>query len=97
MPATSVGYVDVNVRTSHPPYEWPTMTYGGFSPALSRSKWSSYTCCRIVRGCGPMSLQPSPARSYEQTRAKLETPGCTRLQSTEKSPMPASRITVGCD
>src|SRR5512146_1869841 len=44
-----------------------------------------------------MSLQPSPARSYAHTRAKFETPGCTRLHSTEKSPMPASRITLGSD
>src|SRR4029079_16071044 len=42
-------------------------------------------------------LQPSPARSYEHTRANFETPDCTRLHSTEKSPMPASKITVGCD
>src|SRR5436309_8451394 len=49
----------------------------------------------MVRGCGPSSLHPSPARSYEQTRANLATMGCTRLHSTEKSPIPASRITVG--
>src|SRR3954470_4269053 len=50
----------------------------------------------MVRGCGPSSLHPDPARSYEQTRANRATPGCTRLQSTEKSPAPASRMTVGC-
>src|SRR5439155_2541966 len=31
------------------------------------------------------------------TRAKRATPGWTRLQSTEKSPAPASRIAVGCE
>src|SRR5690349_4623937 len=49
----------------------------------------------MVRGCGPRSLHPSPARSYEQTRANLATPDWTRLHSTEKSPLPASRMTVG--
>ena len=39
----------------------------------------------------------SPARSYEQTRAKAAMPGWTRLQSTEKSPAPASKMTVGRD
>src|ERR1043166_1774404 len=49
----------------------------------------------MVRGCGPRSLHPSPARSYEHTRAKPATPGGTRAPSTEKSPTPASRMTVG--
>src|SRR4029453_13180469 len=51
----------------------------------------------MVRGRGPRSLHPDPARSYEHTRAKRATAGCTRLQSTEKSPAPASRMTVGCE
>jgi hypothetical protein len=51
----------------------------------------------MVRGRGPRSLHPDPARSYEHTRAKRATLGCTRLQSTEKSPAPASRMTIGCE
>ena len=51
----------------------------------------------MVRGRGPRSLHPDPARSYEHARAKRATRGCTKLQSTEKSPAPASRMTVGCE
>src|SRR6185503_15365994 len=49
----------------------------------------------MVLGFGPILLHPSPARSYQQTLANFDTPGCTRLHSPEKSPMPASSITVG--
>jgi hypothetical protein len=40
--------------------------------------------------------RPPHGRTSTQ-RANVATRGCTRPHSTEKSPTPASRITVGCD
>src|SRR4051812_7123400 len=48
----------------------------------------------MVRGPGPASLQPQPARSY----AQLRIPGiarCTADHALENAPAPASSMTVG--
>src|SRR5262245_692080 len=57
--------------------------------------WSSATIRALVRGFGPGSLLPNPARSYAQTRVSLRTPGVTHSQVESVSPAPASRITAG--
>ena len=57
----------------------------------------------LVRGKGPSSLHPKPARSYEHTRAKRETASCTgrhiaeRLQadSCDKPNYPQRHIPAG--
>ena len=50
---------------------------------------------RVVRGEGPGSLYPIPARSYEQTCVNRETSGWTKPQSALDPPSPVSRMTDG--
>src|SRR5688572_21258382 len=95
MPATSLRHWAANVRISSPPKDSPTSTHGPLLPVFINAVCNSYAICFIVRGRGPKSLHALPARSYEHTRVKRDIPGCTKLQSNEKSPAPDSSTTVG--
>ena len=48
-----------------------------------------------VRGIGPASLQPNPARSYAQPQVQRATDGCTSDQLRDDAPSAASKITAG--
>ena len=62
-PATLSGYRLANKRTFAPPNELPTSKYGDSKSAFFNSVLSSSTIRKDVRGFGPTSLQPDPARS----------------------------------
>lgn len=61
---TPWGKVCANARTSGPPKEWPTSTYGPMMPAWRSASRRSETISRVVREPGAGLLQPLPARSY---------------------------------
>jgi hypothetical protein len=63
MPATWSGGWSANIRADKPPSECPTSTYGPGMPAVVSKVCSSRACCMASRGAGPLSLQPSSARS----------------------------------
>ena len=42
----------------------------------------------LVRGIGPASLNPYPARSYAHARVKVATCGWTTAQAGDQSPHP---------
>src|SRR5688572_390549 len=94
-PTTSAGCVAVNRRTKKPPLDAPTMTYGGFSPAVCSAARKSSTTRGGVSTVGRASLHPDPARSYEQTRVDFATSGCTSDQSIANELAPASSTTAG--
>src|SRR5262245_45014482 len=77
-PETTAGYLAVKTRTYSPPIDWPTRTYGEGTPARFNSSCRSFAMVVLVRGVGGGSLQPTPARSYQQARVNLATLGCTR-------------------
>jgi len=54
---------------------------------------SSASASRL-RGIGPSSLNPNPARSYEHTVANFAISGCTLCHVNESLTAPASSITV---
>ena len=64
-------------------------------PACCSSSLSSRAMLPLVRGRGPGSLHPYPARSYEQTLANSATPGATEDHVSELPGSPASRMTTG--
>ena len=66
-----------------------------FDAGVSEAARSSSANCCGLRGSGPGSLQPRPARSYAQTRVDVAIWGWTAPQSSENAPKPASSTTVG--
>src|ERR1700678_2845617 len=78
-----------------PEIECPISTMGPVTPAALSSPCSSSLSRMASRGSGRASLQPNPARSYEQTCVILDSSGCTLAQINESLPSPASSTTVG--
>ncbi len=60
---TRSGYSAANARTWNPPAEWPTSTYGGRASTFASNAASSSAIRVGVRGRGPWSDSPIPARS----------------------------------
>src|SRR4029077_3589744 len=73
----------------------PTKTKGPDIFATFRSVCNSNTSCFNVLGAGPGPLQPRPARSYAHALTCLAKRLCTPVQSFEKAPPPASKMTTG--
>src|SRR2546425_11574404 len=71
------------------------MTKGAVSPEAARAACRSDTTRAGVSTLGRGSLQPVPARPYEQTRLVWAISGWTRDQSRANALAPASRMTVG--
>src|SRR5438132_537549 len=94
IPAMSAGYIPLYTRTFNPPKDHPASTYGAGTEARWSSACKSAAIAALVRGNGPGSLQPSPARSYQQAVVNFAISGWMSVQKYPGPPA-ASRITGG--
>jgi hypothetical protein len=95
MPATASGCRAAYRRTTRPPREWPTSRYGAGIPAACSSWWSSSAIRLALRGHGPGSLQPRPARSYSTTATSGTSARWTRTHSNPREPSAGTTTTLG--